>query len=122
MFLANLLFALLLGLLLTWLFTAMLGVRGPGGSFWLFFLILALAVWAGSLWIKPFGPPIFGVYWLPALFVGVLFALLIAVAIPPAPRRSAVPTQNEVAAAETLSIFFWFVVALLGLAILLALL
>lgn len=65
--------------------------RGPWGSFWTFFLVLLLVIWAASLWTRPVGPVYWGVAWVPLFFVGLIFALLLA-AIPTA---DSTPEEEE---------------------------
>lgn len=117
MLIADLLIALAIGLLLTAIFSAALGNRGPWGLWWVFLLVVFLTAWAGGAWITPFGPPLFGAYWLPALLVGLAIALLVAAAAPlPARRVTARGTNAPAAegAGVALGIFFWiFVVAML---------
>jgi len=51
----------------------------------LFFLVVFLAAWTGGIWFIPLGPPIWEVYWLPYLIVGLIFALIMVAAVPPLP-------------------------------------
>jgi hypothetical protein len=118
MFLLDLLVAFVLALLITGILSAALGNRGPWGLWWAFLLVLLLATWAGGLWITPFGPPLWGVSWLPMLFVGLTLALLLAAAVPkpPGTREDALAqARAEAATAAAFSWFFW--VSLIGLAI-----
>ncbi len=41
------------------------------------FLAVMLGAWAGGLWIRPAGPSLYGIFWLPPVFIGVLVALLL---------------------------------------------
>jgi hypothetical protein len=52
--------------------------RNPWGTFWLFFLIIFFASWAGGLWIKPVGPSFLGIAWIPTLAIAFFVALIIA--------------------------------------------
>ena len=89
--------AILIAILLSALFYYAFNVRGPWGSFWTFFLVLLLTVWAASLWVDPVGPVFWGVAWIPLFFVGLLFALLLA-AIPSDYGRT--PTEREIGMRE----------------------
>lgn len=86
-FLLEFLAALVVALVLAGVFAY--ATRGRGkktGIFWLFLLIF-LATWAGGGWARPFGPALFGVYWLTFILVGALFAFILAVFLPrKAPR------------------------------------
>lgn len=72
---------ILVAILISALFYYAFNARGPWGSFWSFFLVLLLIIWAASLWVRPIGPVYWGVAWVPLFFVGLVFALLLA-AIP----------------------------------------
>lgn len=104
---------------------AVLGRRGPWPGFAWFLLLLFLFTWTGGVWVGPLGPPLWGVYWVPSLFLGVVIALLLAAATSPRrpPEASADPArleaeaQRRVAAVVAVDIFFWLVVAVLLLAL-----
>lgn len=119
MFFADFLFALAIGLLLTALFGTLFRTHGPGAAWWTFLLIVFLAAWVGGLWIRPFGPPLFGVVWLPFLLMGLFFALLLAAAIPARPPRTPgeaiSQARTKEATATVLGVFFW--VLLIGLVV-----
>lgn len=72
---------ILVAILISALFYYAFNARGPWGSFWSFFLVLLLIIWAASLWVRPIGPMYWGVAWIPLFLVGLVFALLLA-AIP----------------------------------------
>jgi hypothetical protein len=118
--------ALIVAVIFSLLLVAAAGRRGPGpwAGFLFFFLVLFLAVWAAGVWLRPIGPVVYGGYWVGALVVGVLIALLLAAAVPPGPRVTPVEVETppEGAPAETpeeeavttaLGVFFW--ILLLGL-------
>lgn len=84
--LGGILSVVLFAILISALFYYALKVRGPWGNFWVFFLILVLSIWAASLWIRPIGPTIYGVSWVPLFFIGLLIAILLA-AIPTSQTR-----------------------------------
>lgn len=118
MVLVDFFFALGIAALVTALFAAGLGRRGPWASSPLFFVLVFLAAWAGGVWITPVGPPLWGFYWLPFVIVAVLFALLLAAATPPArPPRSRLEAQEQARDMATTALvvetFFW--VLLIGL-------
>lgn len=77
----GLLGTILVAILISALFYYAFNARGPWGSFWSFFLVLLLIIWAASLWVRPIGPMYWGVAWIPLFLVGLVFALLLA-AIP----------------------------------------
>lgn len=106
--------------------------RGPW-SFWVFLLILFFAAWAGSFWIEPAGPVIWGFAWLPLFF----WVFILAVAIAAAggdqtttryDRTADVETtdpelsEGDAGAAAAFGIFFWFLLGILIAAVLVGLL
>jgi hypothetical protein len=120
MFLMDLLFALVIGVLFTVLFAVLFRARGPWASLLVFFFIVFLAAWTGGLWLDPFGPPLFGVYWLPFLLIGLFFALLLAAATPPVPRTRTEAVVEAKASALAFNVFFWVLIVGLIVAVLVA--
>jgi hypothetical protein len=126
MFITDLLTAFILTIIIMLPFY-FLGRVGPWGGWIWFALLLFLFTWAGGAWIRPYGPVDAGYAWLPFLFFGLIFALLIAAAVPPRPprnRREAIQqarAENEVeeVTAVALGIFFWLLLAGLVLALIL---
>jgi hypothetical protein len=110
----------------------MLVTRGAGrrtGLIWLFLIIL-LATWAGGVWLKPFGPTLWGIHWLPFILVGLVVFLFLIIVLPrKAPRgrqetldmleRIEQEKELEEVAYITLSIFFWILLSVLLIAIIL---
>jgi hypothetical protein len=123
MLMTEILFALLVAGILTAVFAGGFRRRGPWASGIWFFVVVLLAAWVGGVWARPVGPPIWGLYWVPFLWIGLLFALLLAAASPtPPPRRLQEPggqPPGEVSAAAPTSVAVgWFLWALLiGLAL-----
>lgn len=74
----DLLAGILIAALITAIFYYGFNVKGPWGSFWTFFILLFFMVWAASVWVRPTGPEFWGVAWFPLIFIGLLFALLLA--------------------------------------------
>ncbi len=117
-----LVFALILSMILSW----GLGWRHParsdpaGVSFLFLFLILLFTMWAGSVWIRPWGPMIYNTPWLEILLIGLFVSLLIlAVAAPirrgRTPSEPEAETTEEAVAATAFGLFFWILI--LGLLI-----
>jgi hypothetical protein len=121
MIILEVLIALTISLLLSSVFA--LATRRGGrrtGLFWLF-LIIFLAAWAGGIWLRPFGPTLWGIHWLAFLLVGLILALIIAVSAPGRPPKGRHETldmlerirkekEMEKLAYITLNTFFWVVV------------
>ena len=127
--LVDFLLAFLIALVLTWFFSVAVGTTGPWPGFWVFFLVVLLFSWTVGLWVRPMGPALWGVYWLPYLVFGVVIALVIAAATPNdgRPRRGEPPvrvprsgTPEEAAAAETavaVGTFVWIALVVMAIAI-----
>jgi hypothetical protein len=119
----GLIFLLLVAILITFVFSFLLRVRGPWGSIWTFFIITLFAVIAAGFWIQPTGPMYRDIYYMPPLVVGILVALLLAAAAPSPRTRSRLEKRNDSEKEEAdfyaLGIFFWvlFTLMLLILAI-----
>lgn len=126
MFTADLLTALIIATLIM-LPLFLLGRTGPWSGWLWFALVLFLFTWAGGAWVGPYGPTFWGFFWLPFLFFGLIFAFLMAAAVPPRPprtRREAIEQAQAERKAEsittvTLGVFFWILVAGLVMALVL---
>ena len=129
MILLHLLFAAVVAVLLTLAFAGACRRCGPWENALWFFIIVLLVAWVGGVWIEPVGPPLWGVYWIPFLGMGLLIALLLAAATP-APRppkrlpeaREQMEAEAEAPAAITTALalgwFFWALLVALLVAIL----
>lgn len=124
----DLLFVLVVAMLLTFLFSAAFSWTGPWPGFAWFFVLILLTSWAAGLWVRPFGPPLFGVFWMPYLVFGLIAALLVAAASPPegarrrpgsAPRPPSERDEDVAAegAAVAVGLFFWLLVLVLVTAV-----
>ncbi len=78
----DLLFALVFGLLVTIIIAGWFKRRGPWSGIFIFFLIVFLSSWAAGLWFIPFGPSLYGVYWIPFLIGALVVGLILAAAGP----------------------------------------
>jgi hypothetical protein len=124
MVVTDFLFAVVVAFLIFVVFSRGFRRVGPfGGVLW-FFLIVLFASWAGGVWVRPAGPVLWGVYWVPFLTVGLLVALLLAASTPPRtplrPPKSADEAEARAEAevlAVTLSVFFWIMLVFLIIAI-----
>ncbi|MGD2111096.1 MAG: hypothetical protein PVI86_17095 [Phycisphaerae bacterium] len=123
MLVTDFLFALIVAFLIFLVFFRGFRRVGPfGGVVW-FFLIVLFASWAGGVWIRPVGPTLWGVYWLPFVIVGLVVALLLAASAPPPPMRlpkSVEETEDKIEAesiAVALSAFVWIMLLFLIVAI-----
>jgi hypothetical protein len=116
MILADFVVALVIALIFAAIISST-GRRGPGpGSGFLFFLLMFLLLaWAGGAWITPVGPRLLGAHWLNFFIVSLVVFLILGALIPRRPYRAnsspssygKAPSQTEIAATATLSIFVW---------------
>lgn len=118
------LFAFLMALLFTLIFTLGFQRRGPWSSVVVFFLVVFLAAWAGSLWISHAGPAFVGIFWVPIVAVAFIFAVLLSTLLPRRPPTQSVETISQVKQEErtrerVYDAFFWMLVIGLALLILL---
>jgi hypothetical protein len=124
----NIVAALVVALVITAISVA-LGRRGPWGSVWTFFLVMFLSLWIVAIYIRASGPVYFGIAWTPIFVAGILFALLLAAALPDANhwrdeilRDSDTGKVVELNNEPNLSIkplgkFFWVLIILMVVAI-----
>ena len=117
--LVGILYLVAVSFLITLFFYFLLRVRGPWGSFWAFFVIVLLAVFAADIWVGPVGPFFYNrVYWVPPLAVGLLIALLLAATTPNPKTRSElkIKSREQTEKEKTrfaLGTFFWFLFLIL---------
>ena len=97
------------------------------GFFWLF-LTIFLSAWAGGVWMKPFGPQLWGIHWFSFLFSALIVSLIFAAFAPQRPPKSRNETikmleriqrekELKKAAYITLRPFFWGLLFVLIVAI-----
>jgi hypothetical protein len=116
MFWKHVLIALATALGLSAVFIAGFRKRGPWDNYLLFFAVVFLGSWAGGIWFTPLGPPWGGVYWLPFLIVGLIFALLLAAVASPFPPDTTVQllapgeTSPEKRKQIVLGVYFWLLI------------
>jgi hypothetical protein len=118
-----LLVEILFVMLITFVYTAIFGVGIRRQTTWNillpFFIIVFLATWATGIWLTPVGPLIRGVFRLPFIFIGLLYALLLTAFVPTTHppkslREKARRTQKERETLQMFNIFFWlFIVGLI---------
>lgn len=124
MLFADLVVAVMVALLIGCVFAA-LGRPGPWPGLVWFFLLLVTFTWAGGVWLGPYGPPLWGIYWAPFVTFALLGALLVAATSPPRRRPTPEPDLSPeghaagAAAAIAIDAFFWLVLIALLVAILL---
>lgn len=108
---ADVVFALVMALLLTGIFTLGFLRRGPWTSVLAFFLIVFLAAWAGSLWLSPAGPLFYGIYWVPIVAVALFAALLLVGSVtrrhPPRVETISEVKRQERVIESMFDAFFW---------------
>lgn len=75
-------FSLFIAITITAIFTLFFRNTGPWGGFWIFFLIIFLVAMIAGEWTTPVGPHLYGFYWVPAVFLALVVAFIIAAATP----------------------------------------
>lgn len=109
MLLVEFIVAFVIAIALAYAFAALFDRRGPWGSTWSMALVGFLFILAAAMWIEPFGPVLFGVYFVPFLIVGFLFMLLMA-AIPPRVPETEPTTTGSVTSDIALGFTFWLMI------------
>ncbi|MBD3182451.1 hypothetical protein GF312_09180 [Candidatus Poribacteria bacterium] len=116
MILWQILFAVGIGFLFTAIFTLGFRRRGTKSGIILFLIVIILASWAGGLWINPTGPSIVGVYWVPFVIVGFIFAIILAGTLFTSPQREIDvihAEQAESSIEDAANIFLWLLIGIL---------
>jgi hypothetical protein len=93
--------------------------RGSFAPAFVFFLVIFLAGIAGQYWVVPFGPSIWGVSWVPVLFITLIAALLFSAPSPHGYTKGKSDQEKEDVPYlfATLSIFMWLLFCVLAIAI-----
>ena len=117
MVITDIAFSIVIALVLSFIFIAAFRTRGPWGSIVLFFLLIFLAAWAGSVWIQPVGPVLWGVAWVPMLVLALLMGLLLAAVTHRGVKESLKsksiaedPDPEHVVTAVAIGTFFWLLI------------
>ena len=97
----ELLSALIVALILSSSFALYIRRRGLRKGFFWFFLLIFLTIWAAGIWIRPFGPPLMGVYLMPFLIIGLLIVLFMVVTFPLPPPKGRHETLDMLDQIET---------------------
>lgn len=119
------LLALIIALIFTAIFFFGFRNRGPWGTFWSFFLVMFLVIWAAAIWFTDIGPTWMDVAWAPIVVIGIILAIILASATPPdRPRRIVVnePPSEDTTPTAALSVFFWITVVALAVVVVFGLL
>ena len=115
--------ALVVALLLSWVFLRFVNEHGPWRRPWLFGIVVFLFAWAGGAWIAPsLNEGLWVTYWIPFATVGLLAAVLIVTVSPQhhlqTPEDEEQFEREEQAVLFSVTLFMWVLVAtLFGLAI-----
>jgi hypothetical protein len=123
-------FAVVVALVFSFLLVTLFGWQRPDrpgvkSAFVFLFIIMLFAVWAGGGWMRPFGPSLWGIAWLPFVLIGLLVALAILTFTPPRrprTRREALEQAQAEAEAQAgaeslMTAFFWMLLLLLAVAV-----
>ncbi len=105
----HILFAFIVAVIVTAILIVVFRHR-PGVNVWIFLIILFLGTWAGGVWVKPFGPPLWGDYWLSFLAAGLFIGIIIAAIASMHPRTDEVERRQERETEAVLGFFFWVLI------------
>lgn len=94
MFIVHLLVSLVIALAVAAVFVLVFRQKGPWGKGLFFLLLIFLFTWAGGIWVLPFGPSVYNVYWMPFVLSGLIVALIGASVAPP--RREGEESETTV--------------------------
>jgi len=116
--------AIIVAVVISGIFYFAVDAKGPWGSFWTFFVIVLLAVWAASLWIVPFGYIYWEIAWIPLFFIGLVIGFLLA-ALSSTPNSSRRTDKGSDVNAEVepertyaaIGLMFWLFIGLMLMAI-----
>jgi hypothetical protein len=109
--------------LVTFIFYTLFKKKGPWESYWKFFIVVLLGMWALNIWIHPYGPSWRDVYWYPPLVTGIIIAVFLAAAVPSPKTRAVLEKDLEEREQKQSSrilagSFFWiFILILLAIII-----
>lgn len=128
MLFADLIAALVVAIALSLILGAFMGWERPGRtgvwpSLLFLFFILFLGTWFLGALARPFGPPLWGVYWLPFVVIGLIVAMILAAAVPPRRprtyREAKQRTETAFEAQAALGTFFWvlFIILIVALTV-----
>ncbi len=119
----DIIFSIVLSLIITFVFAVGFKNKGPWGAIWAFFLLIFLAVWAGSIWVNPAGVEVWGYPIIPVAIIGVVCALIISATAPPDSRET-IRHHEELGtnpkkglSMNSFSVYFWLVMVTLVLII-----
>ncbi len=117
-------YALLLAVVLALLFSSIFRNSGPWDNFWIYLIVLFLAIWGASLWLTPVGPVYYGIAWADLFIIGLFVALLLAAAAEASRRKYrkypegeevdiVKESKKEPGAITLFGVFFWLFMAFL---------
>jgi hypothetical protein len=121
-------FSLVIALSISFILSLFLSRERPRTGFFFFFLILFLVTLAGGLWVRPFGPSLFGVFWVPIILVGLVSGLFLYQSAPRHPPHNRKETiqlleeeqqyrQLEKITYVSVDFIFWLIIVLLVVAV-----
>lgn len=111
----SILAAFLIAVLISALFYPGYSNRGSYMPILIFFIVLFLSGIATQYWIVPFGPVVWGISWLPLLFVVVLISFLFAA--PSSYQRGSTAKAAGEVAAVAIGLFVWILIFMLLVAV-----
>ena len=82
----DLIFSLLVAVVLCGLFVLLIRKKEARRGFYLLFVIIFLATWAGGVWGGHLGPRTWGIYWVPYVLAGLAITILLWFIMPKRPE------------------------------------
>lgn len=124
-------FAIIIAIVVTAIFSYGFKNTGPWGNIWVFFAIIFLVALVAGEWTTPVGPAIYGIYWIPVMFITLVIAFIIAASTPtpggmrPFRRKRKIDSNNienendinpEAETTAAISVFVYVIIILLIIA------
>jgi hypothetical protein len=109
---------ILVAFVITFVFYTLFKKKGPWESYWKFFIVVLLGMWALNIWVNPYGPNWMDLYWYPPLVTGFIIAFLLGAVVPSPRTRSVIEKEVEEHEQKQLSrilagSFFWIFILIL---------
>ncbi|MEO5979287.1 MAG: hypothetical protein ABIS36_05540 [Chryseolinea sp.] len=83
-------------ILFTGIFVFGFRTKGPWGSGWTFFAVIALTLSTVTLWVPPAGPVWYGAAWFDLLITGLLISFILSAVTPSQVEYRSMPYKSDV--------------------------
>ncbi len=111
----SLIYAIILGIIFTLIFAVGISRSRRWDNILGFFAVIFLVGWAGSLWVIPYEPFLFGISWIPILILTLVVALILsAVLTSYYPKiEASMSDEREKVGGSIIGTFFWIIIFIL---------